>query len=99
MSNYKGVVELKSEDLGLELSGLVGRILAIQVSSNGVLSQIGQAWGFHLRMCSWPEPQHRGLCCKVEMDQQKLDEMKPQLLDGGIQLFVGDHQILWHVEP
>lgn len=95
---YRYIAELKAENPSLELSGLVGRILAIVVNggqSHG--QQIGQASGFHLKWVTWPDDGERriGLCCRVEIDQAKYDAMKPDFLEGGVQLFVGEHQILW----
>ena len=108
MMTYQHLVELKlidDETPALALSGLNGRILAVEVASDAGLEQIGQASRFQLKTVTWPHDaennpvKRMALCCWAEMDQKKFDALKPSFLDGGIQLFVGNHQILWCDSP
>ena len=95
-------VELKINDgetPALALSRLLGRILAVEMSTNSGMDQIGQAFGFHLARLKWPDGEERvGLCCTLEADYEAFENAKPLLLDGGYQLFVGNNAVLWSTQ-
>lgn len=86
MNTVRHIAEMVAEEPGLVLSGLAGRILAIEYGSER--TQIGQASHFHLKTVKVDEGVSVRLACKIEVDQEKFDQIKDQVSSGEIKLVV-----------